>query len=291
MQYTLQSEKASVVIASRGGEVTSFQSNTGLEYIWQADPVYWASHAPHLFPYVGRLTDGQYKMDGQSHPLGIHGFFRFQELSLVSKKKDSIVLSFEPTSETKKEYDRNFLVHLRYTLTGMKLRIDFKVENLDSRTMYFSYGGHPGFNIPLENNTDFEDYYLEFSPACTPISVGMTPSCYVCGDCVPFTLEDNTRLPLTHNLFDHDAIVLEEVSKTVSLHSKKSSHGLTVTYPQMPILGLWQKPYSNAPYLCIEPWTSLPSRQDIIETFEEKEDLIMLEAGNTYTNSWSIEIF
>lgn len=65
MNYTLQTAQAKAIISSRGGELLSLQSSDGLEYVWQGDPAYWASHAPHLFPYVGRLTEGQYIMDNQ----------------------------------------------------------------------------------------------------------------------------------------------------------------------------------------------------------------------------------
>ena len=34
--------------------------------------------------------------------------------------------------------------------------------------MYFGIGGHPGFNIPMEEGLSFEDYELEFSRACEP---------------------------------------------------------------------------------------------------------------------------
>ena len=81
------------------------------------------------------------------------------------------------------------------------------------------------------------------------------------------------------------------MASAISLKSAKSPHGVTVSYPQMPYLGLWHKPHSDAPYVCIEPWTSLPSRQDVIETFEEKHDLVVLASGKTYQNHWEISIF
>lgn len=68
------------------------------------------------------------------------------------------------------------------------------------------------------------------------------------------------------------------MSREVTLRSKVSSHGVTVSYPEMS-------------YLCIEPWTSLPARQDVVEDFGCKSDLIHLLPGKTYTNTWSITIF
>ena len=65
---------------------------------------------------------------------------------------------------------------------------------------------------------------------------------------------------------------------------------VTVRFPGMPYLGIWHMPHTDAPYVCIEPWCSLPSTQDKIAVFEEQPDLIKLEAGKTYENLWEIEL-
>ena len=58
----------------------------------------------------------------------------------------------------------------------------------------------------------------------------------------------------------------------------------------MKYLGLWHMPKTNAPYICIEPWSSLPSREGIIEVFEKQSNLLVLEKNKQYTNTWSIKI-
>ena len=42
---------------------------------------------------------------------------------------------------------------------------------------------------------------------------------------------------------------------------------------------------------CLEPWTSLPSRQDLVEDLEKQPDLIRLEPKNVYKTTWSLETF
>jgi galactose mutarotase-like enzyme len=42
------------------------------------------------------------------------------------------------------------------------LFLHHSVKNLDSKTMYFSLGGHPAFNCPLDNDESYTDYVLEF---------------------------------------------------------------------------------------------------------------------------------
>lgn len=49
-------------------------------------------------------------------------------------------------------------------------------------------------------------------------------------------------------------------------------------------------PKTDAPYLCIEPWRSLPSRQDVVEEFDCKSDLVHLAPGGEYQNCWKVAV-
>jgi galactose mutarotase-like enzyme len=103
--------------------------------------------------------------------------------------------------------------------------------------------------------------------------------------------EKNLVLPLRHDLFDRDAIVLEDTGGRVILKSRRSGYGVEVAYPDMKYLALWHTPHTDAPFVCIEPWTSLPSRDGVIEELSVQKDLIELAAGDEYRNSWSIDFF
>ena len=105
-----------------------------------------------------------------------------------------------------------------------------------------------------------------------------------------YELLEGRRIPLRHNLFDEDAIVLEKTSGEVLLHSTKGKKAVKVSYADMPYVGFWHMPCMDAPYVCIEPWCSLPSRQGITENLEEQKNLISLEAGRECQISWTMEI-
>ena len=156
--------------------------------------------------------------------------------------------------------------------------------------MPFGIGGHPGFRVPLVDEECFEDYSITFSQPCQPDRVGFTSALYLSGYDERYPLKENILLDLTHSLFDEDAIILKNMAREVSLQSRKSGRGVRVSFPQMPYLGIWHKPNSDAPYVCIEPWSSLPSRQDVVEDFYCKSDMLQLESGHTYTNAWSISV-
>lgn len=96
---------------------------------------------------------------------------------------------------------------------------------------------------------------------------------------------------LSHSLFDDDAIVLKGIPGRVTLRSRKGTHGVTLNAPDFPVFGFWHMPKTDASYVCLEPWTSLPSRQDVVEDLEKQPDLIRLEPKNVYKTTWSLETF
>lgn len=288
MDYVISNDCLSVVVSSVGGEIMSVKGADGTEYMWQGDGAYWKKRAPHLFPFCGRLTDGQCTMEGEVCKMDTHGFFRWTEMELADNTGDTLTLRMKTDDTTRPQYPREWAAELRYTLDGSTLKIDFSVKNNDTRTMYFGYGGHPGFHVPLKKGLRFEDYCLEFSEECQPLSVGMSDACFLQGEDAPLPLAQGRKLPLRHSLFDRDAIFLRNAARKITLRSELDDHSVTVDFPEFPFVGIWHSPKSDAPFVCVEPWTSLPSRQDVVEALEEKSDMIRLTPGEVYRNCWSI---
>ena len=289
MLYTIKNAQMSVTIESLGAELQSILGANGVEYLWQGDPKYWSGRALNIFPYVARLTNGQYELDGKTYSMRIHGLAPYKDFAVTEQKEDKIVFTFASDEESLVHYPRAFVFHIVYELVGNVLRTTYLVENKDARTMYFGIGGHPGFNVPLDPKKAFTDYRIRFGEFCSPRSVGLTAACFLDGTDTPFALEDGCKLPLAHDLFDHDAIVLKDMARCVTIEANDGP-SVTVRFPGMPYLGIWHMPHTDAPYVCIEPWCSLPSTQDKIAVFEEQPDLICVEAGKAYENIWEIEL-
>ena len=69
------------------------------------------------------------------------------------------------------------------------------------------------------------------------------------------------------------------MAKAVTLCSEKGTRSVRVSYPQMNFLGIWHMPFTDAPYVCIEPWSALPSRKGRIEDLSEQPNLVHLPAS------------
>ena len=311
MIYTLRNSEMEVQVSSKGGELVSMKDADQTEYIWSGDATYWKRHAPQLFPCIGRLTNNQYRMDGALHEMGQHGFLRDYELTKVESEEQagaetvrdaagqagakaetvtSLHLQLQSDTSTRQLYDRDWTVDIFYRLCGKTLSVRFQVRNCDTRTMRFGYGIHPGFNVPLNPALRFEDYRLDFHEVSTPKQMELTERYTISGAMHDYALAEGRYLPLQHSLFDHDAIILKDMPHTVTLGSQKDEKKVTVTFPDMPYLGIWHAPETDAPFVCIEPWSSLPSTDSVIDEFETKPDFITVEPEETYMNSWSISI-
>lgn len=323
MIYTLRNSEMEVQVSSKGGELVSLRDAEQTEYIWIGDATYWKRHAPQLFPCIGRLTNNQYRMDGALHEMGQHGFLRDYELTKVESEEQgtavqagtvvpgdmadplsavchqagteaetatSLHLQLQSDASTRQLYDRVWTVDIFYSLCGKTLSVKFQVRNCDTRTMRFGYGIHPGFNVPLNPALRFEDYRLDFHEVSIPKQMELTERYTISGGMHDYALEEGRYLPLQHSLFDHDAIILKDMPHTVTLGSQKDEKKVTVAFPDMPYLGIWHAPETDAPFVCVEPWSSLPSTDGVIDEFETKPDFITVEPEQTYTNNWSISI-
>ena len=290
MMTTIKSNHLTVTISDRGAELQSIRSGDGTEYLWQGDPAYWTSHAPNIFPYVARLTQGKCRYKGGEFGFGNHGLVRYADLTVAESAPDSVTYQLVSDEQTLRQYPFPFRYTMRYQAVGNRLVMRTSVENTGRERMFFAVGGHPGFNVPLEIGLAFSDYCIEFDEPADPYRILLADSGAVTPLQERFALQDGRRIPLAHSLFDHDAIVLHNTAKTVTIKAEKGKRSVTVSFPDFRYIGFWHKPKTNAPYVCVEPWTSLPSREGIVENLAFQSDLLFLDPGKQYQTEWWIEI-
>ena len=214
MHITIENQALSLTVDTKGAQMLHLQSG-GTEYLWQGDPKYWSDRAPHLFPFIGRLTDNSYRLGETVYPMSIHGFAAHSDFSVVGTSEDCLVMELTDSTETRKQYPFAFSLQIIYRLVGSRVEITYRVENRSSVTMPFGIGGHPGFRVPLVDGERFDDYSINFSQPCQPDRVGFTPAVYLNSHDKRYPLTEDTRLDLQHSLFDEDAIILKNMSREV----------------------------------------------------------------------------
>jgi galactose mutarotase-like enzyme len=230
-------DKLSVRISEKGAELQSVQSN-GIEYLWQADPAFWAKHSPVLFPFIGELKDGKYIFQGTEYKMPRHGFARDKVFATEQTSDASAIFILYSDKESVDMYPFTFIFKIEYKLEGSGLSCTYMVENRDNKTMYFSVGGHPAFKVPITDTLQYTDYMLKFD--CDDVLEKYVLHDGLTDDGTETIMLHNKELQLHSSLFYADAIVLKHIkSRRVDLVTGKDSHGLRVTFDGFPFFGIW----------------------------------------------------
>ena len=288
--YELKNDVLSIQIDSHGAELKSLKKlSTGAEYMWCGDAKYWGRTSPVLFPFVGGLKNKEYRTKGNTYPMGQHGFARDMEFEFLSGSEDEIWFVLKSNDETLAKYPYEFILKLGYKISGNQVEVLWQVENPGSETLPFSIGGHPAFNCPIDENTRQSDYFVSFHDTDEVISsrIGEQGLVTECMDVYGLT---DGKLALTDNLFDHDALVIEEnQTDEVSLCRKDGTPYLTVKM-EAPLFGVWSPPGKQAPFVCIEPWYGRCDNEYFDGTLEEREWGNTIQPGEIWNASYVIEI-
>ncbi len=270
-------------IRSHGAELVSLKDGNGKEYIWDADPKFWAKHSPILFPIIGELKNGEYNIGHKTYKMSRHGFARDQDFTLIESGDNQLVFSLSQNAETMKHYPFKFELQVIYTVEDNKLFVQYRVFNENYSDMPFSIGGHPAFATP----GTFEDYSIYFD--------------------YDNVLESNTlksgllshktfEIPLSHNalqldykLFANDALVLNSLNSRAATLQYKGLPHLKMDFDDFKNLGLWTM--QDAKFICIEPWLGHADYVEGQKDFLDKKGIICLEGNSQFDAKYSIEIY
>jgi galactose mutarotase-like enzyme len=294
---TIENQHVKAVIHPKGAELQNvYHKGYNLEYLWVGDPAFWGKHSPILFPIVGALKEGIYYYLGNAYTLGRHGFARDLEFEVESAGTDSAVLLLRSNPDTREIYPFDFELRVGYRLLPEGLSTTYSVSNPAGSArnpagedLYFSIGGHPAFNLPLQPGTEYTDYFLEFDKEETSPRWPISRDGLIESHAVPL-LQHTRRLPLSKELFADDALVLKHpASSAVSLRSSKTEHGLKMDFPGFPFLGLWAA--RGADFLCIEPWCGMADSVGSNQELPEKEGIQRIGPGEVFERSWTLTLF
>jgi len=285
----IENENLRASINPLGAELVNLlKLDDNTEYMWDANPTFWGKTSPVLFPIVGGLKNDTYLFEGIDYKLPRHGFARTMNFEVESQTQNSVVFLLKNSPETEKVYPFEFELRLIYALIVNKLELTYQITNPDTKTLLFSIGGHPAFKCPIENELNYEDYFLEFNEKENLERWPLNSEGLVLNE--PLEISKNTnKLLLTKELFYEDALVFKHLkSVCVTLKSRKSPKQLKFEFKNFPYLGIWAA--KDADFVCIEPWCGIADSVDTNQNLETKEGIISLETKGVFERSFSIEI-
>ncbi len=272
----------SAEISEKGAEIKSLKKD-GYEYMWSGDARVWGNTAPFLFPIVCKLKDDKYMLDGKTYEMPKHGFVRNQPFTVESATKNSVTMLYTENENTLKMYPFNFEFRAIYTLIGSSLQVEYRVNNVNDRDMYFSVGAHEAYATP----EGIEDYDLIFPEKENLETVLLNGGLLTKNT---MTIGKNTEyLPLYDKYFILDTLIFTNLkSRAVTLKNRKTDRKLTVSFPDCDYLGIWHK--MSAGYICIEPWSGHSDFEDHDYDFTKKDGIIKLAPHAQYSNIHTITV-
>ena len=289
--YELKNDYVQIKVKKTGAELCGIKLlSNGKDYMWNGNPKVWGGFSPVLFPIVGVIKDDSYFFEGKKYTMSIHGFFqRNPNVTLKLTTDSSLTFALKYNEETLKKYPFEFEFLITYTLRKSKVVITHEVQNLGSKDMYFSTGGHPSFKCPMEAGEKYSDYYLEFDKAETANTypIGANGLLDKKADLI---LNNSRVINLNYHMFDKGALVFKDIkSRKVCLCSKISGKRVEVDYEGFPYIGFWAMP--NADYICIEPWLGINDSANTNQDIKTKEGILKLSGNSTFKAAYSISVF
>ena len=284
MIYTINNEKLTVSVSSKGAELISAKSADGKEYIWQADKRYWGRHAPILFPVCGRLLGSEYTLDGVRYEMGSHGFARDSEFTLSEKNESSITLVLKQNEATALVYPFDFTLTVKYSLKGSALIMAIEVKNDSERIMPYMIGWHPGFAI----DGLIDNYSVKVRNGETVKRNYMKPSLFIYQEAVDFPLTDGTFRLTEKEIYGEDTIIFKDIGGESELVRGGQTVLRIKQSDNLPYYAIWKAPHSEAEYICLEPWSDIPKDGVTPECFDTRE-MARLESGKTESYIFSVD--
>lgn len=254
--YRLENEFVVMEATDKAAEITSFSSKKRPgEWIWSGDPTYWANRNPILFPITGGFPE--YQCNGRTCKMGNHGIARYATFQLVEANDQHIVMHLTDNEELMNQYPFKFDLQVEYHLEGYKLVCDYTVTNNDTVDLPFTIGFHPGFNVPVNGEGCWDDYYVQFNQVENPVDIhGNEP------------VEPTDKIEFTGNTFF--------TPKLSSFYSNLQSEYCTLTNGDRKLrvyikgydcVGFWHKS-AETPFMCIEPWYSKDFDRNTTDIYE-----------------------
>ena len=287
MKITLTNDVLAVVIDTHGAELQSIDNiRTGRHYLWHGDKAYWGRRSPVLFPIVGSLWDGTFRMDGKEYGLGQHGFARDMEFAVMENVPENEAwFVLEANDETMMNYPRNFRLEIGYSLIGERVTVMWRVVNNDALRMSFQIGAHPAFNYPDFSSADPIHAYFTTDGGKILYSQIIAEKGCIGDETMEVKADSDGLVPVTGATYSRGALIFADNQvHRVSMLSKDKRPYVTLMF-SAPLVGLWS-PSGQAPFMCIEPWWGRADKVGYEGEFAERQYVNHLEPGETFEASY-----
>lgn len=281
MDYvTIENDLLGVTVDLNGGALHSITDRRdGSELMWDGS-CGWKKRDLVLFPFCCRRVDGTYTIDGKEFEIDIHGFAKNGRFAALEKTADSVTLALYSNTETLKIYPYDFVLYVKYKLSGNTLSIRYEVVNPSESPLYYSVGGHLGVML---DGADTKGNFVRFAK---PLKRAYTlDGAFIDGAKDVFVTEFEASKEF---FLKEDTLMLETdggVDFTVERANGKKL-GFSVSSP---VIAFWTHP-AGGNFVCVEPWWGLPDTLPKQSEIDRKPFVIKLDGKKRRECGYDIKL-
>lgn len=283
----IYSDELKVKIDEVGSSLLSIQDEEGLECIWQGDEASWTGHDVTIFPFVARLKDGYYTVDGEKYYIPSHGICRRHNFEIASKKSDSVTHIYNWDEDTLEVYPYKFELTVEHKVVGKKYIKTMTVKNVDDKEIYYGIGGHPAMNVVKENG-DTASNFVVFDRQISPDNYFLDEVGHFIVKKDKFHTFDKLSCEKATMRLLKTLILTDEKFDKLTLQ-RPDGVDFKFEFSHPTALAFWSHPLMGA-YYCVEPWWGVPDFADPVRELKDKELIEKLAVGESREYTFSIEI-
>jgi len=273
---SLDSGDLSAAVNPLGAQLSILRDRAGRDLLWDGDPTVWTGRAPLLFPIVGELVRGSYRLDSAIYHLPRHGFARRKLFDLVDSAPAAATFRLKADEATLQVYPFRFELDLHFALEGPTLSVTACVRNTGDSDMPASFGYHPALRWPLPFGRARSSHFIEFA-SDEPAPVRRLNADGLLTPQRQLTPVVRRRLVLADALFRDDAVIFDDIRSSAVTYGAVDGARIQVSFPDTPYLGIWSKPRAN--FICIEPWHGVADLEGFSGDFRTKTGVFTVAAG------------
>ena len=150
-------------------------------------------------------------------------------------------------------------------------------------------GWHPGFNLDTRGGSKIGDFSLKFTEDGPLSHYPIYPNGHIAGEGNEYPIANKEYVLNEKEIYDIDTMIFSGMGNSAYLSAKGEEHSLKISWSEnIPFLCVWKEDTSRAEFICIEPWTDLPTCGRVEENFDKKK-LSRLDAGAVAEYTYKVD--
>jgi galactose mutarotase-like enzyme len=236
----------------------------------------WSGRAPLLFPIVGALAGGAYRLGSNVYPLPRHGFARGKLFEIADSTSAAAAFRLTADEASFRVFPFRFELEVRFALDDYTLSVTAHIRNAGGEDMPASFGFHPAFRWPFPFGRARESHFIEFADDEPAPMRRLDGDGLLTPERLPTPISHRC-LALEDSLFENDALIFDEIRSRSLTYGAADGPRIQVGFPDSPYLGIWTKPKAN--FICIEPWNGVADPEGFSGDFAAKPGVFVVRAG------------